>query len=271
MKKGIKMTLIIIGAVVGIILLDTIQALALNNNPIIGTQTKCRSKQGLFVTTYHCDNGRNITKFRKSSCSTEDICGIKLEELEHIHEIVDKKLEEYEKTNGNKYTNVAGTGVNQNLNMVVITLIDNSKNEQKRFRENIYNSKYITFEQGGPYTTSLGKLSLNIKSNTLTSKGATFILKNNTDEEYSYGEPYIIEKFENGSWKEINTLTGDPLSWNDILYILKYNEEREININWSYGYGELKSGTYRLVKNSFRKNNSPESRTYTVYAEFDIK
>ncbi len=114
-------------------------------------------------------------------------------------------------------------------------------------------------------------ISLNIKSNTLTNKGATFMLKNNTDEEYSYGEPYIIEKFENDSWKELDTLTGNPLSWNEMLYILKSNEESEININWSFGYGELKSGTYRLVKNSFRKNNSPESRTYTVHAEFDIK
>ncbi len=114
-------------------------------------------------------------------------------------------------------------------------------------------------------------ISLNIKNNTLTNKGATFILKNNTDEEYSYGEPYTIEKFENDSWKEFDTLTGDPLSWNEMLYILKPNEEREININWSFGYGELKRGTYRLVKNSFRKNNSPESRTYTLYGEFDIK
>ena len=115
------------------------------------------------------------------------------------------------------------------------------------------------------------QISLNIKSSTVTNKGATFILKNNTDEEYGYGESYIIEKFENDSWKELDTLTGDPLSWNEMLYILKSNEEREVNINWSFGYGELKSGTYRLVKNSFRKNNSPESRTYTVYAEFDIK
>ena len=35
--------------------------------------------------------------------------------------------------------------------------------------------------------------------------------------------------------------------------------------------GKLKSGTYRLVKSDIRKSNSPESRTYTIYAEFDIK
>ena len=35
MKKEIKITFIVIGAVIGIIILDTIQALVFNNNPII--------------------------------------------------------------------------------------------------------------------------------------------------------------------------------------------------------------------------------------------
>ena len=74
MKKGIKITLIVIGVVIGIILLDTIQALVFNNNPIIGFQTKCRSKQGIFVTTYHCENGKNITRLKDSTCSTETVC-----------------------------------------------------------------------------------------------------------------------------------------------------------------------------------------------------
>ena len=115
------------------------------------------------------------------------------------------------------------------------------------------------------------EVSLKIKSETLSTKGATFILKNTTDDEYSYGDPYTIEEFKNGNWKEIDTLTGEPQSWNDILYNLKSKEEKEININWSFGYGELKRGTYRIVKNDLRKSKSYESRTYTVYAEFEIK
>ena len=115
------------------------------------------------------------------------------------------------------------------------------------------------------------ELILNVKSNTLTNKGATFILKNNSADEYSYDDPYIIEKLENGNWKELDTLTGNPLSWNDMLHNLKPHEEREIKIDWSLGYGELKSGTYRLVKSNLRKANSPESRLYSFYVEFDIK
>lgn len=118
---------------------------------------------------------------------------------------------------------------------------------------------------------NVGSVLLEVKEDSRTSKGATFIIRNTTDEEYIYGEPYTIEKFDNRNWKELETLTGDPLSWNAIAYTLKAGEEREISIDWSLGYGELKSGTYRLVKNDIRKANSPESRTYPAYAEFDIK
>ena len=118
---------------------------------------------------------------------------------------------------------------------------------------------------------NVGNVLLEVKEDTRTSKGATFIIKNTTDEEYAYGPTYTIEKFENQAWTEIDTLTGEPLTWNSIVYSLKANEEKEFIIDWSLGYGELKSGTYRLVKSDLRKANSPESRSYSIYAEFDIK
>lgn len=118
---------------------------------------------------------------------------------------------------------------------------------------------------------NIGSVLLEVKEDTRTSKGATFIIRNTTDEEYGYGPVYTIERFENQTWKEIDTLNGEPLTWNSIVYSLKAGEEKEIIIDWSLGYGELKSGTYRLVKNDLRKSNSSESRTYTVYVEFDIK
>lgn len=118
---------------------------------------------------------------------------------------------------------------------------------------------------------NVGSILLKVKEETRTVKGATFIIKNTTDEEYVYGPVYTIERYKNQTWKEIDTLTGDPLTWNSIIYPLKANEEKEFIIDWSLGYGELKSGTYRLVKNDLRKSNSAESRTYTIYAEFDIK
>ena len=191
----------------------------------------------------------------------------------------------YVTTDGGKTFNQSEiTYDNFNIEILTIEDVPFYENDKLKLHCSIYQAKsdqsgyetvdlyFITDDDGLTWylDDETQELSLNIKNNTLTNKGATFILKNNSDEEYSYGDPYIIEKFENGIWNGIKTLTGDPLSWNDMLYTLKPNEEKEIKINWSFGYGELKSGTYRLVKNSFRKNNSSESRTYTVYAEFEI-
>ena len=71
-----------------------------------------------------------------------------------------------------------------------------------------------------------GSILMEVKEDTRTSKGATFILKNTTDDEYSYGPPYTIEKFENRNWKELDTLTGEPLTWNSVIYTIKTGEEK---------------------------------------------
>lgn len=113
-------------------------------------------------------------------------------------------------------------------------------------------------------------ISLVVKEDTITSKGATFILKNNTAEDYCYEPSYYLEKKEDDKWNEI--VLEEPLSWNTVIYTLKAREETEIIIDWSItGYGVLKNGEYRLVKANFRKKDSPDSSSISLYAEFEVK
>ena len=67
--KFIKRFLIVIGVIVGIILLDSIQALVFDNNPVIGIQTRNMKKVGILVETIHCDNGKHNTVIRGFSYS----------------------------------------------------------------------------------------------------------------------------------------------------------------------------------------------------------
>ena len=99
---------------------------------------------------------------------------------------------------------------------------------------------------------NIGSVLLEVKEDTRTSKGASFVIKNTTDEEYAYGPTYNIEKLENQTWKEIDTLTGEPLTWNSIVYALKAHEEKEIIIDWSLGYDdpELHEALDRCAKNA---------------------
>ncbi|MBQ8891310.1 MAG: hypothetical protein IJ068_00385 [Bacilli bacterium] len=119
---------------------------------------------------------------------------------------------------------------------------------------------------------SSDSVSLSLKANTLTSKGATIVLKNNTNKDYVYGPDYYIEIQENGEWREIDTITGNPLVWNAIAYILKSNEKKEINIDWSLVYSELSEGQYRLVKKVFKEEDRPidNSKILYLYLEFYI-
>ena len=64
-----KKILIVLGIIIGIILLDSIQALAFDNNPIIGIQTKNMKKVGILVETHHCGNGKRDTVIKGFSYS----------------------------------------------------------------------------------------------------------------------------------------------------------------------------------------------------------
>ena len=125
-------------------------------------------------------------------------------------------------------------------------------------------------EENPNYNNDNSDISFYVKEETLSNKGATFVLKNNSNEEYVYEPPFFIEKNERGKWIMIRL--DEPLTWNCVIYFLKPNEEIELNIDWSITeYGILRPGKYRLIKSNFRKSLSIDSRAYYFAAEFEIK
>ena len=51
---------------------------------------------------------------------------------------------------------------------------------------------------------------------------------------------------------------------------LKPNEEKELEINWQVGYGQLKKGKYRIVK-QFSYEKDKKYMSFNKYFEFEIK
>lgn len=115
------------------------------------------------------------------------------------------------------------------------------------------------------------KISISIKEGTLTKKWITLIIKNNAKQNYFYGSQYYLEKEENGTFNVYEP--KEILSWNDVLYSLKSNEQIEIEINWIIGYDELSNGKYRLVKKFTTEENITSSANVqeNFYVEFEIK
>ena len=122
MKKSIKISLIIVISIIGVIIIDSIQALIFNNNPIIGIETKCSKKVGLLVNTYNCGNGKKITKFKlfNSSCDNDIVCeNDNSDELEEVIKNNFKKIIEvnngvssnpYDYINNEYYQNIINLG-----------------------------------------------------------------------------------------------------------------------------------------------------------------
>ena len=117
---------------------------------------------------------------------------------------------------------------------------------------------------------SFTDVALSLKANTLTPKGATFIIKNNSNETYIYGADYKIQTKKDGQWQDVEL--DQPLVWNSMAYSLISRGQTEINIDFTYGYGELTRGQYRLVKKVFKENDTPvdETKYQYVYVEFEI-
>ena len=82
-----------------------------------------------------------------------------------------------------------------------------------------------------------------------------------------YGAAYTLEKTVNDEWQPVGTITGEPLVWNMLGYSIKKNDITEMNINWEYGYGELKPGFYRLKKefDDFRAPGDYDKEIYEVH------
>ena len=71
MKKGLKITLIVLGVLVSVIIIDTLQAKIFDNSPILKIRDNLDGgninyiDKGLFVNYYHCNNNEKVTTWKK--------------------------------------------------------------------------------------------------------------------------------------------------------------------------------------------------------------
>ena len=74
--------------------------------------------------------------------------------VDNLKETYNKVNEYFENENVDR-SNLGAYSLDEENNVVVVTLVDNSKEKQEDFMKKVgVTSKYIKFEQGGPYTTS---------------------------------------------------------------------------------------------------------------------
>lgn len=272
MKKGLKILLIVIGIIILCFILDLIFIFKLNRPLFAIRQDNGDSinivYKGLIYDTYNCLENSSmqiVFKWKKYSC--DNTIKITIEELENIHKEVDDSIEKYRENN--EYHNVASTGVDREKYRLIIELVDNSTEQQKWFRENIYDSKYIVFKQGGPYTTSNGNT---IKPNLFNRNEIIKVTIDNYSQyknNFEYSDKDTIDTIYNlfkNLETNIESESSEPENPEELYKVIFFNSENMLiesdndifkstiyvyRKNNKYYAEETKNGIYEITEKTF--------------------
>lgn len=112
----------------------------------------------------------------------------------------------------------------------------------------------------------------------VTSTGLTLVVTQSGGEptgELETGEAYRLITLVDGTWKTVEELPlpegVDGRGWNSIAYLIPKNESKEFDINWEWIFGELPSGTYRLIKEFMDFRATANYDTFEYWVEFEIQ
>lgn len=133
MKNGLKLILIVLGILIGVIVLDTLQAKIFDNSPLIKIRKDFNDSygqyidKGIFVNYYHCNNEKVTTwKKTKFACS-----------IEKTNNDEENKINWDEITNGRVDEELLLNNIDEDiLKDIAQNLQEMIKEEQKEEREN---------------------------------------------------------------------------------------------------------------------------------------
>jgi hypothetical protein len=125
-----------------------------------------------------------------------------------------------------------------NFNIIVCNNLDGNNDiimGDVEMQINNYCSKNNAFNIGKKSDIEITRndVSLSINEGTLTKTGVTMILKNNSNVNVEYGEPYEIEIKQGSYWYKIDV----QLYFTSIAYGLAPSESKEIKLDWKNSYG----------------------------------
>lgn len=213
-KNKINITLIVIGTIISLVLLDTAQALLFKNSPLIGIRDEYLSDadsyvdKGILVNTYYCVKEKDIVEVKVLFKTTKFDCPIDKADM------------------CPPWPNIVPT---------------------------------MNFEESK-------RMKMTIKEGTLNKDGVTVIIKDLSGERQTFGEEYRVDVYKNGVWEESEIVLEDNYAWNAIGYSTDENGY-EMKIQWTWLYGKLEPGHYRIVKSIM-----PKMHLYEYFSvEFDIK
>ncbi len=105
----------------------------------------------------------------------------------------------------------------------------------------------------------------------VTAKGLVLTISQSgstPDGELQTGSAYKLSRYENDTWTDVPCSVA---AWNEIAYAINIDDTLKSNLDWSYIYGTLTYGKYRVEKeiHNYRAPGDFDNKIY--YAEFTIE
>lgn len=146
-----------------------------------------------------------------------------------------------------------------------------SIDEQAQAGEEAESDNDIKDAESEIYEAKIPELGLTLKVNDPTATGATLVWKQkggNATGSIEFSKAYRIERFDGTKWTLVDI--DDDVAFEDIAMNIEEDGTTKYELDWSSVYGELPSGTYRIVMTVNDYRGAGDYDTYTITAEFDL-
>lgn len=182
--------------------------------------------------------------------------------IEKLNDINNKIIDYFQQNGTEMYNNYSYNYVDEKNKVVIVGLVDNSLEEQKWFKENIVNSKYIKFEQGEVFISETFNVSSKIDSivnNGPQTSSNPFDYIKTSQKEYNELLVHPKETFEYAIKDLIETNADNGLkSYIEALLC------KEINKNFKYDFES--ANDYLKHYKEFLQQSHSDFNNYDKYA-----
>lgn len=153
-------------------------------------------------------------------------------------------------------------------------VFDKLKDFEERLGSESYSIRFAERTDWEPTTyetvNNLAGVTMTVKEGTVSYTGLTVVFENNSDDQCTYGEYFLLEKKINEIWYQVPVAVDGNYGFEDIGYDLDSGDSREWEINWDWLYGSLDTGEYRIVKDILAFRGTENYDKYYLVAEFIV-
>ena len=118
------------------------------------------------------------------------------------------------------------------------------------------------------------KWGVTLETENVTANGLTLVCHQTGGEaaELNTGSFYAIERLEGGQWTTVEYAPQEyEVAWTSEAWLIAKEGTTKWEINWTWLYGQLPAGEYRMAKPISNFRGPGDYDTETIYATFCIK